>query len=57
MGEAMASLEVSVGNSAEPGPQNQVRVNAISAAPIRTLASTAMGGILEMTHNVEEKAP
>ena len=29
----------------------------ISAGPIRTLASSAIGGILDMIHNVEEKAP
>ena len=34
-----------------------MRVNAISAGPIRTLASSAIGGILDMIHNVEEKAP
>jgi len=43
--------------AAELGPEKQVRVNAISAGPIRTLASSAIGGILEMIHNVEEKAP
>jgi hypothetical protein len=32
-------------------------VNAISAGPIRTLASSAIGGILDMIHNVEAKAP
>jgi NAD(P)-dependent dehydrogenase (short-subunit alcohol dehydrogenase family) len=39
------------------GPEKQVRVNAISAGPIRTLASSAIGGILDMIHNVEAKAP
>ena len=34
-----------------------MRVNAISAGPISTLASSAIGGILDMIHNVEEKAP
>jgi enoyl-[acyl-carrier protein] reductase I len=43
--------------AAELGPEKQVRVNAISAGPIRTLASSAIGGILDMIHNVEEKAP
>jgi len=58
MGVAKAALEASVRYlSAELGPENQVRVNAISAGPIRTLASSAIGGILEMIHNVEEKAP
>ncbi len=58
MGVAKAALEASVRYlSAELGPDNQVRVNAISAGPIRTLASSAIGGILDMIHNVEEKAP
>ena len=58
MGVAKAALEASVRYlSAELGPDKQVRVNAISAGPIRTLASSAIGGILEMIHNVEEKAP
>ena len=57
MGVAKAALEASVRYlAAELGP-DQVRVNAISAGPIRTLASSAIGGILEMIHNVEEKAP
>ncbi|MFZ9952795.1 MAG: SDR family oxidoreductase, partial [Vulcanococcus sp.] len=43
--------------AAELGADKQVRVNAISAGPIRTLASSAIGGILDMIHNVEEKAP
>ena len=42
--------------AAELGPEKQVRVNATSAGPIRTLASSAIGGILDMIHNVEEKA-
>lgn len=58
MGVAKAALEASVRYlSEELGPDNQVRINAISAGPIRTLASSAIGGILDMIHNVEEKAP
>ena len=58
MGVAKAALEASVRYlSAELGPEKQVRVNAISAGPIRTLASSAIGGILDMIHNVEEKSP
>ncbi len=57
MGIAKAALEMNVRYlAAELGPQN-VRVNAISAGPIRTLASSAVGGILDMIHHVEEKAP
>ena len=58
MGVAKAALEASVRYlAAELGAEKQVRVNAISAGPIRTLASSAIGGILDMIHNVEEKAP
>jgi len=54
----LAALEASVRYlAAELGPEKQVRVNAISAGPIRTLASSAIGGILDMIHNVEAKAP
>ncbi|MEH2058666.1 MAG: enoyl-ACP reductase FabI [Nostoc sp.] len=57
MGIAKAGLEMSVRYlAAELGPQN-IRVNAISAGPIRTLASSAVGGILDMIHHVEEVAP
>ena len=57
MGVAKAALEMSVRYLAsELGPQN-IRVNAISAGPIRTLASSAVGGILDMIHHVEEVAP
>jgi len=57
MGIAKAGLEMSVRYlAAEMGPMN-IRVNAISAGPIRTLASSAVGGILDMIHHVEEIAP
>ncbi|MFQ3618510.1 MAG: enoyl-ACP reductase FabI [Cyanobacteriota bacterium] len=57
MGVAKAALEMNVRYlAAELGPQN-IRVNAISAGPIRTLASSAVGGILDMIHHVEEVAP
>jgi enoyl-[acyl-carrier protein] reductase I len=57
MGIAKAALEMNVRYlAAEMGPQN-VRVNAISAGPIRTLASSAIGGILDMIHHVEKVAP
>tara|TARA_B100001250_G_scaffold378934_1_gene369157 strand:- start:219 stop:1001 length:783 start_codon:yes stop_codon:yes gene_type:complete len=58
MGVAKAALEASVRYlAAELGAEKQIRVNAISAGPIRTLASSAIGGILDMIHNVEAKAP
>ena len=57
MGVAKAALESSVRYlAAELGEQN-IRVNAISAGPIRTLASSAVGGILDMIHHVEQIAP
>lgn len=57
MGIAKAALEMNVKYlAAELGPNN-VRVNGISAGPIRTLASSAVGGILDMIHHVEEVAP
>jgi enoyl-[acyl-carrier protein] reductase I len=57
MGIAKAALEMNVRYlAAELGPQN-IRINAISAGPIRTLASSAVGGILDMIHHVEESAP
>jgi enoyl-[acyl-carrier protein] reductase I len=57
MGIAKAALEMNVRYlAAELGTQN-IRVNGISAGPIRTLASSAVGGILDMIHHVEEIAP
>lgn len=57
MGIAKSALEMNVRYLAsELGPQN-IRVNGISAGPIRTLASSAVGGILDMIHHVEKVAP
>jgi enoyl-[acyl-carrier protein] reductase I len=57
MGIAKAGLEMSVRYLAsELGPLN-IRVNAISAGPIRTLAASGVGGILDMIHHVEQVAP
>ena len=57
MGVAKSALEMTVRYlAAELGPEN-IRVNAISAGPIRTLASSAVGGILDMIRHVEETAP
>jgi enoyl-[acyl-carrier protein] reductase I len=57
MGVAKSALEMSVRYlAAELGPKN-IRVNGISAGPIRTLASSAVGGILDMIKHVEETAP
>ncbi|MCH2050819.1 MAG: enoyl-ACP reductase FabI [Trichodesmium sp. ALOHA_ZT_67] len=57
MGIAKSALEMNVRYlAAELGPKN-IRINAISAGPIRTLASSAVGGILDMIHHVEKVAP
>ena len=57
MGIAKAALEMNVRYLASDlGPHN-IRVNGISAGPIRTLASSAVGGILDMIHHVEKSAP
>jgi enoyl-[acyl-carrier protein] reductase I len=57
MGVAKASLEASVRYlAADLGPKG-IRVNAISAGPIRTLASAGISGFLDMLHYVESKAP
>jgi enoyl-[acyl-carrier protein] reductase I len=57
MGIAKAGLEMSVRYLASELGLNNIRVNAISAGPIRTLASSAVGGILDMIHHVEQVAP
>ena len=57
MGIAKSALEMNVRYlAAELGPSN-VRINAISAGPIRTLASSGVGGIREMISHVEKVAP
>lgn len=57
MGIAKSGLEMSVRYLAAELGSNNIRVNAISAGPIRTLASSAVGGILDMIHHVEQVAP
>ncbi len=57
MGVAKAALEASVRYLAvDLGPQN-VRVNAISAGPMRTLAGSAIGGAREILRRSQESAP
>lgn len=57
MGVAKAALECSARYlAAELGGQN-IRVNTISGGALRTLASSAVGGIQEMLDEVPEKAP
>jgi enoyl-[acyl-carrier protein] reductase I len=57
MGIAKAALEMNVRYLASEMGENNIRVNGISAGPIRTLASSAVGGILDMIHHVESVAP
>jgi enoyl-[acyl-carrier protein] reductase I len=57
MGIAKAGLEMSVRYLASEMGAHNIRVNGISAGPIRTLASSAVGGILDMIHHVEKVAP
>lgn len=57
MGVAKAALEMSVRYLAEAlGPEG-VRVNAISAGPLRTLASAGVGGFNQIAGHVAGKAP
>ena len=57
MATAKAALECNVRYlAAEFGPSN-IRVNAISAGPLRTLAASAVKGLREFQHHMEEKAP
>ena len=57
MGVAKAALEMNVKYLAHEMGESGIRVNAISAGPIRTLASSAVGGIRDMIKHVEEVAP
>jgi enoyl-[acyl-carrier protein] reductase I len=57
MGVAKAALEASVRYLANDLGPHGIRVNAISAGPIKTLASSAVGGISSMIKLHAEKAP
>jgi enoyl-[acyl-carrier protein] reductase I len=57
MGVAKAALEASVRYLAHDLGPKGIRVNAISAGPIRTLAASGISGFKEMLHHVSEKAP
>jgi enoyl-[acyl-carrier protein] reductase I len=57
MGVAKAALEASVRYLATDLGPNNIRVNAISAGPIRTLAAKAIAGFNSILKQVEEKAP
>jgi enoyl-[acyl-carrier protein] reductase I len=57
MGVAKAALEACVRYlSLDLGPKN-IRVNALSAAPARTLASSAIRDFHSMAHEVEQRSP
>src|SRR5262249_10840094 len=57
MGVAKAALEAPVRYLANDLGPHGVRVNAISAGPIKTLASSAIGGISNMIKLHTERAP
>ncbi|UFS68834.1 enoyl-ACP reductase [Geomonas sp. RF6] len=57
MGVAKAALEASVRYLAEGMGPDGVRVNAISAGPLRTLASAGVGGFTQIAGIVAGKAP
>jgi enoyl-[acyl-carrier protein] reductase I len=57
MGVAKAALETSVKYLAYDLGPKKIRVNAISAGPIRTLASAGIAGFKEMLHYSAERAP
>jgi len=57
MGVAKAALEASVQYMAADLGEKGIRVNAISAGPVRTLAAMGIAGLREMLKVVEQKAP
>src|SRR5699024_1666717 len=57
MGVAKASLEASVRYLAEDLGKYGIRVNAISAGPIRTLSAKGVSGFNDINAEIEKKAP
>lgn len=57
MGIAKAALEMSVKYLAEAVGPEGIRVNAISAGPIKTLAAAGVGGFNQIAGVVQSKAP
>jgi len=57
MGVAKAALEASVRYLAHDLGPKGIRVNAISAGPIRTLAASGISGFKDMLHYVSQRAP
>jgi enoyl-[acyl-carrier protein] reductase I len=57
MGVAKAALEASVRYLAEDLGKYGIRVNAVSAGPIRTLAAKGVSGFNDIMSTIEERAP
>lgn len=57
MGVAKAALDASVKYLANDLGKDGIRVNAISAGPIRTLAAKGIGGFNDVLKEIEERAP
>ena len=57
MGLAKASLEANVRFLAADLGAKNIRVNAISAGPIKTLAAAGIPGFRKMLHHVEQVSP
>ena len=57
MGVAKAALEASVMYLAEDVGKDNIRVNAISAGPIRTVSAKGVSGLNEIHSVIEERAP
>jgi len=57
MGVAKSTLESIMRYLAWDLGENQIRVNAISAGPVRTLAARSIPGFTEMTDKAAERAP
>ncbi len=57
MGVAKATLDASVKYLAWDLGQKSIRVNAVSAGPVRTLAARSIAGFTEMEAMFEERAP
>ncbi|CCQ92431.1 enoyl-acyl carrier protein reductase [[Clostridium] ultunense Esp] len=57
MGVAKASLDASVRYLANDLGKSGIRVNAISAGPIRTVSAKGVSGFNDILHTIEEKAP
>lgn len=57
MGVAKAALEASVRYLASDLGQEKIRVNAVSAGPIKTLAASGIAGLSDMLKYVAERSP